>query len=118
MRRVERRCWRCGYSTGAIAARHGLSRATGARDEDGEDTRMAESGDPQRKLSRQQLRAQARERRSAARWIAALGTDDPWLKRAIRDAIGTRSVTRAELEESLGMSLEEPRSASRPEPTG
>ena len=72
---------------------------------------MAESGDPQRKLSRQQLRAQAR-------WIAALGTDDPWLKRAIRDAIGTRSVTRAELEESLGMSLEEPRSASRPEPTG
>ena len=66
---------------------------------------MAESGDPQRKLSRQQLRAQARERRSAARWIAALGTEDPWLKRAIRDAIGTRSVTRAELEDALGMSL-------------
>ena len=78
---------------------------------------MAESGDSPRKLSRQQLRAQARERRSAASWIAALGTDDPWLRRSIRDAIGNRSVTRAELEEALGMSLTDPRSDSTPNPS-
>jgi hypothetical protein len=78
---------------------------------------MAESGNSPRKLSRQQLRAQAREKRSAASWIAVLGTDDPWLRRAIRDAVGARSVTRAELEEGLGMSLEEPRPGSSPEPT-
>jgi hypothetical protein len=66
---------------------------------------MTEPGDPRRKLSRQQLRAMARERRNATGWISALGTDDPWLRQAIRTAIGTRSVTRAELEEALGMSL-------------
>lgn len=58
-----------------------------------------------RKLSRQQLRAMEREKRNAAGWISALETDDPWLRQAIRAAIGTRSVTRAELEEALGMSL-------------
>jgi hypothetical protein len=68
---------------------------------------MAESGDPPRKMSRQQLRALAREKRGAASWIAALGTDDPWLRRAIRDALGARSATRAELEEALGVSLGE-----------
>lgn len=68
---------------------------------------MAESVVPPRKMSRQQLRALAREKRSAADWIAALGTDDPWLRRAIRDALGARSATRAELEEALGMSLGE-----------
>ena len=66
---------------------------------------MAEAGAPQRKLSRQQLRAIEREKRSATGWISALGTNDPWLRQAIRAAIGTRSVTRAELEEALGMSL-------------
>jgi hypothetical protein len=76
---------------------------------------MAENGDPPRKLSRQQLRAREREKRSAASWIAALGTDDPWLKRAIRDAVGTRSVTRAELETALGMSLAEATPASGPD---
>lgn len=67
---------------------------------------MAESGDTPSKLSRQQRRARAREKRSAAAWIEVLGTDDPWLKRSIRDAVGVRSVTRAELEEALGMSLD------------
>jgi hypothetical protein len=68
---------------------------------------MAESSDPPRKLSRQQLRAIEREKRTATGWITALGTDDPWLRQAIRAAIGTRAVTRAELEEALGMSLAE-----------
>jgi hypothetical protein len=66
---------------------------------------MAEPGEFPRKLSRQQLRAMEREKRDATGWISALGTDDPWLRQAIRAAIGTRSVTRAELEEALGMSL-------------
>ena len=77
---------------------------------------MAEGGDTKPKLSRQQLRALAREKRSAASWIAALGTDDPWLRQAIRDAVGVRSVTRAELEEALGMSLDETVSESRSGP--
>ena len=64
-----------------------------------------DTGEPPRKPSRQQLRAMEREKRNAAGWISALGTDDPWLRQAIRTAIGTRSVTRAELEEALGMSL-------------
>ena len=34
-----------------------------------------------------------------------MGTDDPWLRQAIRAAIGTRAVTRADLEATLGMSL-------------
>ena len=58
-----------------------------------------------RKLSRQQWRAMEREKRNATGWIAALGTDDPWLRQAIRAAIGTRAVTRADLEAALGMSL-------------
>ena len=68
---------------------------------------MAESGGTPRKLSRQQLRAMEREKRNAAGWISALGTDDPWLRQAIRAALGTRSATRTELEEALGMSLAE-----------
>jgi hypothetical protein len=66
---------------------------------------MAESHEPPRKLTRQQLRALEREKRTATGWISALGTDDPWLRQAIREAIGMRAVTRAELEEALGMSL-------------
>jgi hypothetical protein len=68
---------------------------------------MAAHDDTPRKLSRQQLRAMEREKRTAAAWISALGTDDPWLRQAIRTALGTRSVTRAELEDALGMSLAE-----------
>jgi hypothetical protein len=75
---------------------------------------MAESDGAPRKLSRQQLRAMERERKSAAGWIAALGTDDPWLRQAIRSALGSRSATRAELEAMLGMSLEQ--SLARQEP--
>jgi hypothetical protein len=66
---------------------------------------MTEPDDAPRKLSRQQRRALEREKRTATGWISALGTDDPWLRQAIRAAIGTRSVTRSELEEALGMSL-------------
>ena len=66
---------------------------------------MADPDEPPRKLSRQQLRAREREKRDATGWISALGTDDPWLRQAIRAAIGTRSVTLADLEEVLGMSL-------------
>jgi hypothetical protein len=69
---------------------------------------MADDGEAPRKPSRQQLRAAAREKRNATGWISALGTDDPWLRQAIRAALGTRSSTRAELEEALGMSLAEP----------
>jgi parvulin-like peptidyl-prolyl isomerase len=67
------------------------------------------AGAPQeqpRKLTRQQMRAQAREKRDAAGWIATLGTEDPWMRGAIRGAIGNRHVTRTELEEAIGMSLE------------
>ena len=81
---------------------------------------MANDGEAPRKPSRQQLRAAAREKRNATGWISALGTDDPWLRQAIRAALGTRSVTRAELEEALGMSLAEPDSGRvrRAEPPG
>jgi hypothetical protein len=78
---------------------------------------------PASKPSRQQLRAQAREKRGADGWIAALGARDPGLVRSIRTAIGTRHVTRSELEEALGMSLadsapgaEKPPSPPRAEP--
>jgi len=78
---------------------------------------------PAAKPSRQQLRAQAREKRGAEGWITALGTQDPGLARSIRAAIGTRHVTRGELEEALGMSLanaspvvEAPSSPPRAEP--
>ena len=60
-----------------------------------------------RKPSRQLLRAQARQKRDAEGWIAALRVTDPQTRRAIRTALGTRHVTRADLETALGMSLEE-----------
>ncbi len=66
---------------------------------------MAEQSDPPRKLSRQQLRAQARERRDGEGWIAALAIEDPALQRAIREATGERHVTRADLEAAIGVSL-------------
>lgn len=66
---------------------------------------MDEQGDPPRKLTRQQLRAQARETHDAEEWIAAMDVEDPELRRAIRDAIGTRRVTRSDLELTIGVSL-------------
>ena len=66
---------------------------------------MDQQRSPSSKLSRQQLRAQAREKRDADGWITALGVHDPGLVRSIRAAIGTRHVTRTELEEAIGMSL-------------
>lgn len=66
---------------------------------------MDQQRSPSSKASRQQLRAQAREKRDADSWIAALGARDPGLVRSIRTAIGTRHVTRTELEEAIGMSL-------------
>jgi hypothetical protein len=66
---------------------------------------MAAEGDAPRTLSRQQIRAMEREKRNATGWISALGTEDPWLRQAIRAALGPRAATRAELEEALGMSL-------------
>jgi hypothetical protein len=66
---------------------------------------MDQQRSPTSKLSRQQLRAQAREKRDAESWIAALGVHDPGLVRSIHAAIGTRHVTRTELEEAIGMSL-------------
>jgi hypothetical protein len=70
-----------------------------------EDAGIEGNSDSPCKPSRQQLRAMEREKRNAAGWISALGTDEPWLRQANRVAIGTRSITRAELEEALGMSL-------------
>ena len=66
---------------------------------------MDEPGDPPRKLSRQQLRAQARETHDAEEWIATMDVEDPELRRAIRAAIGTRRVTRSDLELAIGVSL-------------
>jgi len=66
---------------------------------------MDQQRSPSSKLSRQQLRAQAREKRDADGWIAVLGARDPGLVASIRTAIGNRHVTRAELEEAIGMSL-------------
>jgi hypothetical protein len=64
-----------------------------------------EQSDPSRKLSRQQLRAQAREKHDAEGWIAALDIQDLALQGAIRAAVGPRRVTRAELEADIGVSL-------------
>ena len=64
-----------------------------------------EPSEPPRKLSRQQLRAQARERNDAEGWIAALDIQDSALQQAIRAAIGSRRATRAELEAAIGVSL-------------
>jgi hypothetical protein len=66
---------------------------------------MDEQDDPQRKLSRQQLRAQARETHDAEEWIAVMDVQDPELQRAIRGAIGSRRVTRSALELAIGVSL-------------
>ena len=66
---------------------------------------MDEQPDPPAKLTRQQLRAQARETHDAAEWIAVMDVEDPELKRAIHDAIGTRRVTRSALELAIGVSL-------------
>ena len=66
---------------------------------------MADQSEPPRKLSRQQLRAQAREKRDAEGWIAALDIQDLALQQGIRAAIGPRQVTRAELEAEIGVSL-------------
>jgi hypothetical protein len=66
---------------------------------------MTEQDEPPRKLSRQQLRAQERERRDAEGWIEALDIQDLALQRAIRAAIGPRRVTRAALEADIGVSL-------------
>jgi hypothetical protein len=64
-----------------------------------------EPSEPPRKLSRQQLRAQARDKHDAEGWIAALDIQDLALQRTVRAAIGPRRVTRAELEAEIGVSL-------------
>jgi hypothetical protein len=66
---------------------------------------MAEQSEPPRKLSRQQLRAQALEKHDATGWIAALDIQDAPMQQAIRAAIGPRHVTRAALEAAIGVSL-------------
>src|SRR5215213_8310135 len=66
---------------------------------------LADESEPPRKLSRQQLRAQARQKHDAAGWIAALDIEDLQLQRAIQAAIGQRQVTRADLEATIGVSL-------------
>jgi hypothetical protein len=66
---------------------------------------MDEQSEPARKLSRQQLRAQARMKYDAEGWIAALDIKDRPVQHAIRAAIGSRQVTRAALEAAIGMSL-------------
>ena len=66
---------------------------------------MAEQRDAPPKLSRQQLRAQARMKHDADGWIAALDIQDLPLQQAIRVAIGPRQVTRAALEAAIGVSL-------------
>jgi hypothetical protein len=66
---------------------------------------MDQQGDPPPKLSRQQLRAQARETHDAEEWIAVMDVEDPELRRAIREAIGTRRATRSTLELAIGVSL-------------
>jgi hypothetical protein len=54
------------------------------------------------------LRAQAREKRDAEGWIAALRVSDPQMKRAIRAAMGNRHLTRSDLEAGIGVSLADP----------
>ena len=66
---------------------------------------MTDQSEPPRKLSRQQLRAQARETHDAEGWIAVLDIQDAAVQRAIREAIGARRVTRAALETAIGVSL-------------
>ena len=66
---------------------------------------MDEQDEAPRKLSRQQLRAQAREKRDAEGWIAVLDIQDASVQRAIRAAVGGQHVTRADLEAAIGVSL-------------
>ncbi len=66
---------------------------------------MSEKSDQPRKLSRQERRAQARQKHDAAGWIAVLDIEDPSLQQAIQAAIGQRQVTRVELEAAIGVSL-------------
>ena len=66
---------------------------------------MDEQREPARKLSRQQLRAQARMKYDAEGWIATLDIQDLPVQHAMRAAIGSRQVTRAALEAAIGMSL-------------
>jgi hypothetical protein len=66
---------------------------------------MDEQSETPHKLSRQQLRAQAREKHDAAGWIATLDIQDLPMQQAIRAAIGPRQVTRAALEAAIGISL-------------
>jgi hypothetical protein len=66
---------------------------------------MTEPEEPPRKMSRQQLRAQARMKYDAEGWIAALAIQELPVQHAIRTAIGPRQVTRATLEAAIGMSL-------------
>jgi hypothetical protein len=66
---------------------------------------MDEQSETPHKLSRQQLRAQAREKHDAAGWIATLDIQDLPMQQAIRAAIGPRQVTRAVLEAAIGISL-------------
>lgn len=69
-----------------------------------------------RKLSRQQMRARAREKHDARGWIAALGVEDPWMAQAIRQALRNRHVTREELEAAIGMSLSDSAGSPAPAP--
>jgi hypothetical protein len=66
---------------------------------------MAEQSESPRKLTRQQLRAQGRQKHDAAGWIAALDIEDFSLQQAMQAAIGQRQVTRADLEAAIGVSL-------------
>jgi len=66
---------------------------------------MTDQSEPSRKMSRQQLRAQARMKYDAEGWIAALDIQDLPVQHAIRAAIGSRQVTRGALEAAIGMSL-------------
>ncbi len=66
---------------------------------------MDEPSAAPRKLSRQQLRAQAREKHDAEGWIAALDIQDLPMQQAIRAVIGPQHVTRAALEAAIGVSL-------------
>ncbi|MFN8662359.1 MAG: hypothetical protein U0075_10735 [Thermomicrobiales bacterium] len=59
---------------------------------------MDEPSWPPRKLTRQQLRVQARVAYDAEGWIAVMDAEDSELRRANRAAIGPRRVTRSDLE--------------------
>jgi hypothetical protein len=66
---------------------------------------MDEQGEPPRKLSRQERRAQERKKHDAAGWIAELDIEDIPLAHAMQAAICRRQVTRADLEAAIGVSL-------------